>query len=397
MGFLESVRRVLSGEDAGATVHTRSTTPIIGPAIGAIGAPLPGGRLLIDPASALGLPTVYACVSMIADSVSSMPMATYDRATNREVSRQPSIVRRPDPFHPTGVVFRRIATELLLTGDAFVWLTAPDNTGRPTVAIPIPSHEVTVGWNASRTAYTYRWRSREMILNRDIGHIRFIDIPGRPRGIGPIEAMRLSIGGGLEAERYAAEFYTSGGVPTGVLEHPGRLTEEEAERLRAQWAGARGRERSTAVLPMGMSWKPTALSNHDSQFIESRNLTAQDIARAFHVPSALINVNAAGSSLTYQNQEGIYRDYSVLAVAPVTDRIEEAFGQWVPATQEPRFDFTRLLRADSDTRYRVYEVGLRMGILSINEVRELEGLPTIPGADRPAPVPTVTEEVTVDE
>jgi HK97 family phage portal protein len=285
---------------------------------------------------------------------------------------------------------------MLMRGNAFAWLTAPGRDGRPTVAIPIPMDEVHVSWNERRTRPVYRWRGQVLELGRDIAHFKYLDLgPEYLLGLGPIQAGATSIAGALGAERFAEAFYNSSGVPDGVLTAPGALTKAEADLIRDQWTSARAGERLTAVLPQGVTWEAITLNNADAQYIESRQFSVSDVARLFGIPGGKLGAVQSGSSLTYTNLESLQSQYATEAVKPVSEELESVFGEMLPATQEVRFDFLALIRADTATRYGVYETGLRAKILTVNEVRELEGRPPLPGGDEiqaPEPAPVTESE-----
>ena len=173
------------------------------------------------------------------------------------------------------------------------------------------------------------------------------------------------------SDRRLAEVY--------IAEQTEKMTDKEAERLAAQWKVGQSGKRGVPVLEGGMTFKPVTMNNNDAQFIEGRNFTVQDIGRLFGIPAPLLNASMPGSSLQYRNQEGIATEYASNAVQPVTEVIEAGFGMLIPTTQEVRFNFSQLLRADAPTRYRVYDLALKDSILSINEVRRLELLAPIPG------------------
>jgi len=392
VGFFDRLRRpTIDAQERSVAWVDPSTLTFYGTQVGGLNV----GAIRNHPRSGLVLPTLFRAVSMIADASASLPFAAWDPTSQTRVARQPSIVRRPDPFLANQTFVRQTATSLLLEGNAFWFLTAPDADGRPTVARPIPPSEVSVAWNQSKTDVIYEWRGRRMTLGVDIAHLRYIDEPGYAWGLGPVQAASLPIAGAIEAERYAATFFTEAAVPDGVLETPNRLTKDEADRLRDQWTTAHGARRGTAVLSQGMTWKQVSISNRDAEAVASRNLSQQDVARLFGIPSALLNVNASGSSLTYQNQEGIATDFARYAVQPITDRIEAALTDLVPRGQEVRFRFVDLLKADSRTRFDVYQVALANGILTVNEVRDLEGLPPLPGGGDIPETPTREGSTTV--
>ena len=128
-----------------------------------------------------------------------------------------------------------------------------------------------------------------------------------------------------------------------------------------------------------MTYEPISWSAADLQFVEQRQMSSTEIARLFGVPAPLISAPVPGSSsLTYRNLESVRAEYVMLAVQPVTDRLEAAFGELLPATQTVRFRLSDALRADSRTRFDVYQIGISTGVLTVNEARELEGLPPRP-------------------
>ncbi len=336
------------------------------------------------PIVALALPTLFASVRMISHSVQSMPISSFLVDTRTKTAQQPSIIRQPDPFHQREVTMKQLATTLLLRGEAFMWLTAPGRDGRPTVAIPINGDEVVISWNIDRLRPIYQWRGTQLHLGTEIMHLKYLDDPEQLHGIGPVQALAGSISGSLKADQLAASQFSEGAWVDGVLEAPTKLTEKEATRLRAQWDSAHAGKRGTAVLEGGIEYKPVMMTNADAQLLESRGWYATEYARAFGIPAPLLGLPMGeGSSLTYQNIEGVKSQYAQFAVQPVTDVIEAAFNQLVPATQTVLFQFTALLRADIATRYAVYDQALRAGILTVNEVRDLEGLPALPGGDAP--------------
>ena len=335
-----------------------------------------------DATLALAQATVFSSVRMISASVQSMPWQSFNRSTRDVATDQPAIVRQPDPFQPREITLKQLATTLLLRGEAFTWLTGHGRDGRATVAIPIPNDEVLISWDRNQLRAVYTWRRQTMVLDRDIMHLKYIDAGGL-HGIGPIQALAGQISGSLQAERLAATQYTDGAWVDGVLEAPNKLTQAEADRLRAQWDTAHAGKRGTAVLEGGIEYKPVMMTNTEAQLIEGRGYYATELARAFGIPAPLLGLPMGeGSSLTYQNIEGVKSQYAQFAVQPVTDQIEAAFTTQVPTTQTVLFQFAALLRADIATRYSVYDKALGAGILTPNEVRALEGLPDLPGGDQ---------------
>jgi HK97 family phage portal protein len=135
-----------------------------------------------------------------------------------------------------------------------------------------------------------------------------------------------------------------------------------------------------AILEEGMTFQATSLSNKDSQWLESRQVTVLDISRIFGVPPALLGHLEKAS---YSSQEAQNLEFLTHSLRPWLTRIEQALERSLITDESLYCEFTTgdLLRTDQKSRYEAYRVGLSAGFLSVNEVRRLENLPEVEGGD----------------
>lgn len=366
-----TIRRILGVETRNVAVINPSTLGIV---------PSSGAGLVGVPSRSMAVPTMYAGVNMLADTLSSLPWNSY--RGNVAADPPPPILRRPDPFSSVQVTRRQIITTLLLHGNAYCYLTAPGRDGYPTVAIPISNHEVTVFWDDAGIRPRYRWRGLELEANKTILHIKMMQAPGDLLGLGPIQAARLSLSTMIAEEGKAAEAAATGGVPDGIVTVPGKMTEPEADLIRKGWDERHEGKRGVAFLTGGMMWTSTRLSNQDMQFLEQREYGIRDVSRLLRIPAAMLNAVADGGGITYRNLEGVWTEYTRTGVEPLAERLEESFGELLPSTREIRHDYSRLLRADVQTRFNTYAVARQNGIFTTNEIRAEEGRDPLDGGDR---------------
>ena len=125
------------------------------------------------------------------------------------------------------------------------------------------------------------------------------------------------------------------------------------------------------------------MSAADAQLLETRQYGIEEIGRWFGVPAALINSasGASGASIE-QIVESFYRS----TIQPLCTAIEQAIMQRVFTTEErlkysAEFKMSALLRASVSSRYGSYSQALQNGFMTRNEVRRLENLPPVEGAD----------------
>ena len=210
-------------------------------------------------------------------------------------------------------------------------------------------------------------------------------------GASPIELHSEAIGLAKSAESYAAEYFENGSIMTGVLSSDQPLKKEQLDIVRNSW-NASSAGNLTRVLPAGFKYERIALSPDEAQNIEARKLSAQDIARIYNVPPALIGLDG---NLTYSNTEQAGIFFARHTILPIARRIEQEVENKLLTPAERgryfvRFNIDDLHRGDVKTRAEYYHTLLNAGVLTPNECRAAENLPTLEGGDiLRAPVNTI--------
>jgi HK97 family phage portal protein len=206
-----------------------------------------------------------------------------------------------------------------------------------------------------------------------------------------ISTFRETLGLGLALERYGSEFFANAATPRGILTTAAKLSPAARENLKSALVDTQtrsGARHKTLVLEDGLTWQSLGISHDDSQFIESKRFTTEEIARVFGVPPHMIGGPTTGS-MTYSNAESRALDFLKFCLGSWTSRIESAVNFACISPLERRQMYCEylpdaLLATDTAGRYSAYETGLRAGFLTLDEVRRKENLPALP--DRtPAP------------
>ena len=209
--------------------------------------------------------------------------------------------------------------------------------------------------------------------------------PGAILGLSPIAYAAQSVGVGLAAETFGAKFFGDGATPSGLLTTDQRLSNEQARQLSTLWNtffNNRRGERRVAVLGDGTKFQPVSVRPEESQFLETQRFSVAQICRLDGVPPEMIGADS-GNSLTYANVEMRSIDFLTYAINPWLVRLETALTDLVPRGQYAKFNAGGLLRTDLKTRYESYEIGLRAGFLTNDEVRQLEDREPLPVAAAP--------------
>ena len=353
----------------------------------------------VDEKAAMQIPTVYACVRLLAESIAALPLHLYritDENGNKEKARNHPLYkilyRQPNPEMTSFVFWETLMTHLLLWGNAYAQIV---RDGKNTVLglYPLLPENVEVDRDESGElyyiyhAYTDEVpgeQNKDIYFRRDeIFHVPGLGFNGLI-GFSPIAMMKNSLGTSIAVDKYGSAFFKNGAQPSGVLEHPGVM--KDPNRVRDNWEAAYGgaaNAHRVAVLEEGMTYKPVSLPPEDSQFLESKQFSVTEICRIFRVPPHLV---ADLSHATFSNIEYQSLNFVMHSLTPWLVRIEQGIIKDLLLEDEqdtyfPKFNVDGLLRGDYQSRMNGYAIGRQNGWMSANDIRELENLDRIPAED----------------
>jgi HK97 family phage portal protein len=339
----------------------------------------------VDYNTSLTVNAVWACVSLISDTVSALPVDTYIRRDGiaYPYRPKPAWVSKPDVAIPSVAFWQQTMISLLIDGNAFVRLFK-DNSGTVVNMVVLNPLNVQVSRNAlGQKFYTSTVEGNKVLSGDEMLHISgSIIMPGEFRGKSPIDTLKENIGLAISLESFAARFFGQGTLTQGVIEYPGALTAEQAENLARsfdrQHKGFR-KAHKTGILSGGAVFKPTTIANDQAQMLDSRRLAVEDVARAYRVPTDMIGLNNGGQSYNSIEQKQIA--FVTHTLRPWLAKLEDAFSTLLIDGAYLAFSTDDLLRGDYATRIEGYSKLLQNGVLSTNEVRRKENMRPIEGGD----------------
>lgn len=328
--------------------------------------------------TALEVAAVLSCVSLLADSVASLPLRAITQTGDRSVGVEtPTFLTFPAATVTQYELIHMVVSSLALHGNAYLWLDYAGGTaGMPSQIVPLHPDNVNVTITGNDRTYTVAGQPIDI---NQILHLRWFTPPQAARGISPLHQQRNTIGSALAVERHVSQWYGEGGTPSSVLEVDGDISVEAAKVLQATWETQHRRRRRPAVLSGGVKWKPISASAADMELNASREYSVSEIARVFRIPAHMIGAKSA--SQTYTNNEQAGLNFLTFTLLPWLRRIESAFTDLMPPGQRVQFDTAAFLRADTINRYRAHQLGIASGFLTPNEVRAIEGLERFEGGD----------------
>jgi HK97 family phage portal protein len=334
-----------------------------------------------------------ACIRVISDAVSSLPLHVYERLANGGKAKAPAnpvyrlLHMQPNPWQ-TAQEFRDWMTGMYLHYGASYAEIRPGARGAISELWPLHSSRMEAErLEDGRLRYRYKEPSGKVTTysQDQIFALRFTT----EDGIKPIPTFRIfqnAIGLAQALEAHGSTYFGNGARPGIVLESDNPIPAEASERLREQWERMhRGPDRAfrTAVLPNGVKAHELSGSNEAAQFLETRQYQVIEICRAFRVPPHMIQDLTRS---TYSNIEVQGTEFVQHCLLPHLKRWEAAISRDLIVDDETYFaehSVSGLLRGDHASRSAYYVSALQNGWMTVNEIRELENLnPIGPEGDK---------------
>lgn len=348
------------------------------------------GGQSVNAETALSLSVVFACTRIIAETVATLPLIVYRRKPRGRVVASDhwlyGLVHDSPNADQTAVEFwEEVMINTVLRGRAFIH--APRDVVGQAIELRVLMYE-RMGTprtlaNGSRV-YPYNHPARGTV-----------DIPERElwvhKGFGGMSVIQYgarSMGGAMAAEKAGARLYDNDMRPVAVVTREEILT--KTQRAQVKEAIQDGMMSSIEGGPLrliegNMKYQQLSLSAEDAQLLETMQFKVEDLCRWFGMNPSMIGHGTAVSNWG-TGREQINLAFLQYVLSSYCERLEQGISKWLLGPTErsriyAEFSVEGLLRADSAGRASFYSTMVQNGLMTRNEVRELENLPTMDGGD----------------
>ncbi|MDC3414275.1 phage portal protein [Terrihalobacillus insolitus] len=340
--------------------------------------------------SAMNYTAVYAAQKVISETIASLPLPVYQRLEGGGKERAPnhylySVLHDQANSEMTAFTFKELMQHHILSwGNAWAEIEF-DRAGRVRGLWPL---------NPANTWMERNEKTKKLevitILPDGQGvrlpRGRVFHIPGLGDGLmgkSPIRMHQEAIGLGQAVEEFGARFFGNGANPGGIVEYPGRMSDEAYERfkkdIREKHSGL-GKSHRIMVLEEGLKYQQTGIPPEEAQFLETRKFQLGEVARIYRVPPHMIG-DLDRSTNNNIEQQSI--EFVVYTMRPWLVRWEQAIKMQLISTEQKKKYFAEflvdgLLRGDIQSRYEAYAIARQNGWLSANDIRDLENQNPLP-------------------
>lgn len=360
---------------------------------GLIGSGRNSAGVRVTPESALGVPVLQNCVTLLAETIGQLPLDLFRRqgqgqresATNHPLY---DVLRyQPNGFQTPFELRECEQMALGLRGNSFTFMERRED-GNISALWPLMNDKVIVRKGGDLLPY-YQVGSGDPLPMRMIHHKRWVT-SNHYVGLSPIELHAETVGLAQAIRDYTGKSFANGVSVSGVIERPREATaikdQNQIDRILDQWGqkySGPDNAKKVAMLQEGMTFKPISMTNVDAEIVSLLKLSGSDIARMYKIPLPMINDLEKAN---YNSIEQLLIQFVVFGLLPWVKRHEQAMMRDFLLPRDRReyfieFNLSGLLRGDQATRYGAYAIGRQWGWLSVNDIRRLENMPPVQGGD----------------
>lgn len=360
--------------------------------------------LPISPQMAQRVAAVFACTTIIAETIASLPCIVYrrrrdggkDRATDHRYYRM--LRYRPNAWQTPMDFFGNLGTRLTMRGNGLARL---HDDGTQAALTPFGIEHTTVEQtSAFRLRYKYRDPTdgaESTLLQDEVLHVRDLSSDGEQiTGHARTALAREAIAVAAAAEQFVGAFFRHDATGRLLIQSKSAMPNKEAreefkKHIQENYAGA-ANSRKTMVLYGDTNVQE--LGKHDSAgfIVDPRRFQVADVARYWRVPGFLIGLEEKsttwGTGMT--EMKHAFVDFTI---KPWTDRIAQALMATLFSDEEREdyvieFMFEDLLRGNLLSQMQSYQIGRVIGVLSPNEIRAKLNMGPRDGGDDFQEIPT---------
>lgn len=332
-----------------------------------------GGSVTVQ--NAVDVTAVYCAARVIAEGVAQMPVRVVEEVFAQGSGLTTLIVRRDHWAHrllavkpnswQTSYEFREGMIFNAVLGKGAIAIKNGIR-GEVRELLPVPagswSVEQLADWSL-RIRVDYADKSHGYFTQDQVFYVRGPSLDGF-EALPAVKAARQAIGLSRALEAQQARLAGNGGKPSGVLSFDQPLKPETKEKLRETWQArfGIGGEGGIAILDGKAGFQSMTMTSVDAQYIETRRMQIEEIARAFRVQPIMLM--QADKAATFASAEQMFRNHVIHTLGPWIARFEAAAERDILEHAEGLrvdLDERNLLRGDFKDQAEYYAKALGAG------------------------------------
>ena len=328
--------------------------------------PARSSLLSYKPNELIRIDIVFRAQQYLSTLVSELDLETFNGNSKED---NPSLVAKPNPFESRKAFVQETVSSMVLHGEAF-WKVTRNGRNEASSLEVLDPEEITV---EKKNGVVRFYQGQTELKRSSIRHLKLNRIPGKLRGIGPIQAAPQVFRFALMLQDYIEQWFNIGVTPRGVLKTNEQINIDDMREAAEGFITFLKEHQQLAVLPGGLNYESITLDPSSTNFIDVLHEVNLQMVRLLGVPAEALEAQTQ-SSTTYQNLQQANTRFLQGTLNRYLDEIEDHLSDLLPGRRQVKFKEEDLLRLDPKAQREAEKIDIENGTLTANEIRASRGL-----------------------
>ena len=322
---------------------------------------------------------VFGVISRLSNTLSSLPIREYHDYKEQYGQVADLLTAEANPSMSSFQLINQLEVSRNTEGNAYAWIER-DDFGVPVHLWPIDPGTITVKRNTDDNSIWYEVSSTEyhfLVFNTEIIHVKHISPLTNVLGISPLDVLRNSLKFQKAVEDFSLNEMDK--KDNYIIKYDRSIDPEKLKALIQNFKDMVNNNGGAIVQENGFD-----IDRYESQFqpgdlSTASSITRSRIATAFNVPLSFLNESLDNGN--GKSNEQIMAQFVEMTLLPIVKQYESEFNRKLLTRNQRakgfyfKFNVNGLLRGDTAARTNFYQMMIRNGIASSNDLRKLEELP----------------------
>ncbi|MGJ3757144.1 phage portal protein [Limosilactobacillus fermentum] len=322
---------------------------------------------------------IFGVISRLANTISSLPIHEYNNFKEVNTPLTDLLTTEANPSMSAYSLLNQLEVSRNTDGNAYAFIER-DRLGTPVALWPIDPGTVIVKKNIDDGSIWYEVNDDEhhfLLVSTDLIHVKHISPLTGTLGISPLDVLK----GPLTFQKSVQDFSLSemNKKDSYIIKYDRSISPEKRQAMIQDFVRMIKDNGGAVVQEKGFEYDRFATNFQPSDLSTVESITRSRIATAFNVPLSFLSELEASHSNTTAEQ--VMTQFVQMTLLPIVKQYEAEFNRKLLTPEQRargfyfKFNVNGLLRGDTAARTNFYQMMIRNGIASVNDLRKLEELP----------------------
>lgn len=331
------------------------------------------GSDLITIEQALSIPSVASCVEIISNTIAMLPIRLYkeiDGKVTNVINNRTNLLNLDtmDTLNPYQLK-QALIEDYLLQGAGYAYINNVLGNVASVNYIDVAHINTLKNYDPIFKNYDV------LIMGNTYRDFEFIKLLRKTKdgatGAGIVKENNDMLTVAYNTIKYEKVLIKTGGNKKGFLKAQKKLSDGALTSLKLAWSNLyKDNTENVVVLNDGIEFQEANSTSVEMQMNENKRTNNAEVCKLFNVPLGILEGNA-----TEQDNNNFIK----FCILPILTNFETELNRNLLTSLEQdnmyfKFDTKELLKGELLTRYTAYEIAIRAGIMTIDEVRYIEDM-----------------------